>query len=92
MTEDELRQEFLAFGQVEFVIVMNDKYMDSGQHRAYGFVEMASKSEGGAAVTSLNGITLGGRAIEVIEALPFSHNQDKRSFNNHINARFHRRR
>ncbi len=92
LTEDELRQEFIPFGQVESVRVMNDKYMGSGQPRAYDFVEMASKSEGGAAVTSLKGKTLRGRAIEVIEALPLSGNSDKRSFNDRRTGRFNRRR
>lgn len=92
ITEDELRQEFIAFGQVESVRVMNDKYMGGGQPGAYGFVEMASKSEGGAAVTSLKGKTLGGRAIEVIEALPLSGNKDKRPFNDRRVYRFNRRR
>ena len=81
LTEDELRQEFTAFGQVESVRVMNGKHIGSGQPRTYGFVEMASKSEGGAAVASLNGKTLGGQAIEIIEALPLSGNKDRRSFN-----------
>ena len=77
MTEDELRQEFTAFGQVISVSVMNDKYIGSGQPRGYGFVEMASKSEGEAAVASLKGKTIGGRVIEVVEALPLSDNKDK---------------
>ena len=93
MTEDELREEFIAFGQVESVRVMNDKYMGSGQPRAYGYVEMASKFEGGVAVTNLKGKTLGGRAIEVIEALPLSGNKDKKPFNDDRRAgRFNRRR
>ena len=80
MTEDELRQEFIAFGEVISVIVMNDKYIGSGQLRGYGFVEMASKSEGVVAVAGLNGKTIRGRLIEVVEALPLSYNKDKRSF------------
>ncbi len=79
MTEDELRQEFTAFGQVISVSVMNDKYIGSGQARGYGFVEMASKSEGAVAVAGLNGKTIRGRLIEVVEALPLSDNKDKRS-------------
>lgn len=73
VTEDDLRQEFVAFGEVISVVIMNDKYINSGQSRRYGYVQMGSKSEAQAAVTSLEGKRLGGRVIKVIEALPLSH-------------------
>lgn len=72
MTEDELREEFTAFGEVRSVIIMNDKYIGSGQPRGYGFVEMTSKSEGTAAIAGLKGKRLRNRAIDVVEALPLS--------------------
>ena len=72
VTEEELRREFIAFGEVESVTIMNDKYIGSGQPRGYGFVEMPSKSEGEAAITSLKGKSLRDRVIDVIEDLPFS--------------------
>jgi RNA recognition motif-containing protein len=76
VTKDELRREFMPFGEVTSVVIMNDKYIGSGQTRAYGFVEMASKSEGEAAITSLNGKGLGSRVIDVVEALPLSAKRD----------------
>jgi RNA recognition motif-containing protein len=72
VTEAELKQEFMAFGQVVSVSIMNDKYIGSGQPRGYGFVEMASRSEGEAAINGLKGKTLRGRTVCVIEALPLS--------------------
>jgi hypothetical protein len=75
VTEEELRREFMAFGEVISVTIMNDKYIGSGQLRGYGFVETASKSEGEAAIASLKGKTLRGRVIDVVAALPLS---DKR--------------
>ncbi len=72
VTEGELRQEFMAFGEVNSVTIMNDKYIGSGQPRGYGYVEMASKSEGTTAVAALNGKTLRHMTINVIEALPLS--------------------
>ena len=75
MTEEELRWEFMVFGEVKSVSIMNDKYIGSWQPRGYGFVEMPRKYEGEAAITSLNGKMLKGRAIEVIEALPISDNE-----------------
>ena len=92
MTEDELRQEFIAFGQVMSVSVMNDRYIGSGQPRGYGFIEMASKSEGEAAVASLNGKTIGGRVIEVVEALPLSDNRGTGSFHSKRGCRFNGKR
>lgn len=69
-TADELRREFTEFGEVISVIIMNDKYIGSGQPRGYGYVEMASKSEGATAVASLEGKKLRNRVVKVVEALP----------------------
>ena len=74
MTEDELRQVFIIFGEVTSVIIMNDKYIGSGQPRGYGYVQMPSKPEGQAAVISLKDKRLRGQVIKVIEALPLSDN------------------
>ncbi len=68
ITEEELRQEFEAFGKVESVNIITEKI--SGRPKGFGFVEMASKSEAEAALTSLNGKTLKERTIVVNEARP----------------------
>jgi RNA recognition motif-containing protein len=73
VTEEELRREFMAFGEVISVTVMNDKYIGSGQARGYAFVEMPSQSEGQAAIATLNDKALRHMTINVIEALPLSH-------------------
>jgi RNA recognition motif-containing protein len=75
VTEDELRREFMAYGKVISVTIMNDKYIGSGQPRGYGYVEMSSKTEGTAAIANLQGKKLKDRAIAIVEALPLS---DKR--------------
>jgi len=72
MTEDELRREFTEFGEVISVTIMNDKYIGSGQPRGYGYVEMASKSEGVTAIANLEGKKLRNRVVNVVEALPLS--------------------
>ena len=77
VTAEELRQEFMAFGEVLSVNIMNDKYIGSGQLRGYGFVKMASKAEGEAAIAALNEKTLRHITINVIEALPLSSHKDK---------------
>jgi RNA recognition motif-containing protein len=76
VTEDELQLEFMAFGDVASVTIMNDRYIGSGQLRGYAFVEMASKSEGQAAIMHLEGKRIRGRMINVVEALPLSDNKD----------------
>ena len=70
VTEEELRQEFQAFGEVESVNVITDKY--SGRPKGFGFVEMPSVSEGQAAITGLNGKTLKERTLNVSAARPRS--------------------
>jgi RNA recognition motif-containing protein len=67
-TEDDLKQAFAAFGQVTSAAIIKDKF--SGESRGFGFVEMASKEEGQAAITGLNGKDLKGRTLNVNEARP----------------------
>jgi RNA recognition motif-containing protein len=76
VTEDELRQEFVSFGEVVSVTIMNDKYIGSGQSRRYGFVEMPSKAQSEAAVAALNGKYLRHRTVNVVLALPLSNFED----------------
>jgi len=74
-TEDELRKEFTEFGEVTSITIMNDRYIGSGQPRGYGYVEMASKSEGATAIVKLDGKIMRNRVINVVEALPLSDKQ-----------------
>jgi len=66
--EDELRQLFEAYGQVDRVSIMTDR--DTGRSRGFGFVEMASNEDGEKAIAGLNGSQVGGRTINVNEARP----------------------
>jgi RNA recognition motif-containing protein len=70
VTEEELRTEFTAFGKVESVSIITDKY--SGRPKGFAFVEMPSVSEGQAAITGLNGKTLKDRTLSVSPARPRS--------------------
>ena len=78
VTEEELRQEFLAFGQVESVDIITDKY--TGRPKGFGFVEMTSVSEGQAAITGLNGKTVKERTLTVNTARPRSDNRGGGSY------------
>jgi RNA recognition motif-containing protein len=75
ITEDELREVFLKFGEVKHVVVMNDAYIGSGKTTGYGYVKMASKSEGTNAISSLDGKKLRSLEVQVIEALPLTDRQ-----------------
>ena len=70
VTEEELRTEFAAFGKVESVSIIKDKY--SGQAKGFAFVEMPAVSEGQAAITGLNGKNIKDRALTVNAARPRS--------------------
>ncbi len=68
MTDQELRDEFEAYGQVEEVTIVRDR--DTGRSRGFAFVEMPSGDEAQAAIGALNGKELSGRTIAVNEARP----------------------
>lgn len=67
-SEEELRQAFEAYGQVERVSILTDR--DTGRSRGFGFVEMSNPEEGEKAIAGLNGAQLSGRTINVNEARP----------------------
>jgi len=67
-SEDELKQLFEAYGQVDRVSILTDR--DTGRSRGFGFVEMANAEDGEKAIAALNGSQLGGRTLNVNEARP----------------------
>ena len=67
-SEDELRQIFETYGQVERVSILTDR--ETGRSRGFGFVEMTNPEEGEKAIAGLNGSQFGGRTINVNEARP----------------------
>jgi RNA recognition motif-containing protein len=77
VTEEELRQEFAAFGEVASVNIIKDKH--GGQSRGFGFVEMPSKMEAEAAISGLKGTTLKERTMDVSEARPRTESRGGRS-------------
>jgi RNA recognition motif-containing protein len=61
--EHQLREAFAQFGEVNSATVVVDRV--TGRSRGFGFVEFGSASEAQRAIESLDGSTLGGRAINV---------------------------
>jgi RNA recognition motif-containing protein len=66
--EDDLQKAFEAFGRVESVNIIKDKF--SGRSRGFGFVEMPNKAEAQAAIDGLNGKELKDQPLKVNEARP----------------------
>jgi cold-inducible RNA-binding protein len=68
VTEDELKEQFAAFGEVTSVSIPIDR--DSGRSRGYGFVDMPNQQQAEAAIQALNGKSYKDRALTVNEARP----------------------
>ena len=67
-TSEDLQQLFSQAGTVESASVVEDR--ETGRSRGFGFVEMATKEEGEAAITQFNGKEVNGRNLNVNEARP----------------------
>jgi RNA recognition motif-containing protein len=68
VTEEDLKEAFEAFGEVETVKVIKDNYTD--RSKGFGFVEMPAKDEAQSAINELNDKELKGRTLKVNEARP----------------------
>lgn len=68
VTEEELQEEFAAYGEVTSASILLDKM--TGRPKGFAFVEMASKSEAESAIAGLNGKMIQDRTIVVNEARP----------------------
>ena len=63
VTEKDVREAFEAFGVVESVIIIKNKY--TGQSREFGFVEITDESDARLAINKLNGMEMKGRTLKV---------------------------
>ena len=67
-TEENIKEAFEVFGEVNTVRVIKDRY--TGRSKGFGFVEMPAKAEAESAIEGLNGKDLKGRSLNVSEARP----------------------
>ena len=67
-SSSDLQELFAQAGTVQSASVIEDR--DTGRSRGFGFVEMASKEEGDAAIAQFNGKEFNGRNLTVNEARP----------------------
>ena len=68
VTDEELKEMFSEFGQVDSVNIIKDKF--SGQSKGFGFVEMPDNSEADSAIKGLNESQIKGRTVKVNQARP----------------------
>ena len=59
-TQEDLQQMFSDFGTVVRASLVTDR--ETGRSKGFGFVELASKEEGNAAMSALNGQEVQGHA------------------------------
>lgn len=77
--EADLRESFEAYGAVDSVKIISDKF--TGRSKGFGFVEMPNDEEAQKAIDELNGATVQGRTIVVNKSEPKPEGE-RRSFNN----------
>ena len=66
--DDDLQQQFSAFGQVQSAKVMMER--DTGRSKGFGFVEMSNSQQAEAAIRGMHGQNMGGRDLTVNIARP----------------------
>ena len=73
--EDELKDLFTSYGEVDSVKIISDQF--TGRSRGFGFIEMADREQGMKAIQELNSTELGGRTLKVNEAKPRTQQRDR---------------
>ena len=77
--EADLRESFEAYGTVDSVKIITDKF--TGRSKGFGFVEMSNDEEAQKAIDELNVATVEGRTIVVNKSEPKPEGE-RRPFNN----------
>jgi len=76
VTEEDLKESFEVFGEVETINVIKDNY--SGRSKGFGFVEMSNNADAQSAINGLNDKELKGRTVKVNMARPRTENRGGR--------------
>jgi RNA recognition motif-containing protein len=75
VTEDQLREMFEPFGEIQSLKLITDR--ETGRPRGFGFIEM-DNADADAAIKSLNGTDMDGRDIKVNQSEPKKTSSRKR--------------
>ena len=73
--EEQLKELFESFGQVESATIISDKF--TGRARGFGFVKMPEREEGLRAIQELESKDFLGRSLQVNEARPRTDRPDR---------------
>jgi len=76
VTDEDLKESFEVFGEVEIVKVIKDKY--TGRSKGFGFVEMSNNADAQSAINGLNDKELKGQTLKVNTARPRTENRGGR--------------
>jgi RNA recognition motif-containing protein len=76
VTDEDLKEAFKVFGEVETVRVLKDN--DTGRSKGFGFVEMSNNADAQSAIDGLNDKDLKGRTLKVNTARPRTENRGGR--------------
>ena len=76
VTEEDLKESFEVFGEVETINVIKDNY--TGRSKGFGFVEMSNNADVQSAINGLNDKELKGRTVKVNTARPRTENRSGR--------------
>ena len=76
VTEEDLKEAFEVFGEVETVKVLKDN--DTDRSKGFGFVEMSNNAGAQSAINGLNDKELKGRTLKVNTARPRTENRGGR--------------
>lgn len=76
--DDKLQELFSAFGEVEEVTVIKDKF--SGRSKGFGFVTFKNSEDAKNAISEMNEKEIEGRALKVNEAKPMDPDRPRRDF------------
>jgi RNA recognition motif-containing protein len=78
--DEDLRSYFAEYGEVSSAKVIVDKF--TNRSKGFGFVEMADDAAAKKAIEELDGATVDGRTIKVMEARPKEAKPDRPSYSN----------
>ncbi|MCF6239913.1 MAG: RNA-binding protein [Bacteroidales bacterium] len=81
LSEDDLKNVFSEYGDVESVKIITDKF--SGRSKGFGFVDMPNDEEAQRAIDELNDTDLKGRNMKVNQARAKTENDNRRGYNSY---------
>lgn len=77
--QEALKTLFEAYGEMEEVIVISDKF--SGRSKGFGFITFKDEENAKKAISEMNDKEIEGRKLKVNEAKPMEDRPPRRNFN-----------